>query len=163
MHVDVDNGDTLEAARERRGGRHGDVVEQAEAHRAIALGVMARRPHERERRLSVVQRVLHRLDSRTRCEQRDVVRIGRGERVRIQHPTGKPGRGRDAVDVRSVVHSRQFFARRGPRRGHPPARFEPLRGDRVEHVGPFRPLGMPRRRDVRVEAGGRNQQHGSAE
>ena len=52
VDVDVDDRDAREPARERvrRGDR--DVVEEAEAHRAVALGVVARRPDQRERRLA---------------------------------------------------------------------------------------------------------------
>ena len=51
----------------------GDVVEQAEAHRAIPLRVMAGRPHERERRLTTIEHMVRRLHRGSRSEERDLV------------------------------------------------------------------------------------------
>ena len=49
MHVVVDDGHARQAARARMRRGDGDVVEEAEAHRPVALGVMPGRPDERQR------------------------------------------------------------------------------------------------------------------
>ena len=49
VHIEVDDGDALEAAHvERMAGCDGDVVEEAEAHRLVAGRVVAGRPHRAE-------------------------------------------------------------------------------------------------------------------
>ena len=62
------------AAGERVRRGDGDVVVEAEAHRPIAFGVMPGRPHQRERRLAGVERVIDRADGRAGGEQRDLAR-----------------------------------------------------------------------------------------
>ena len=52
MDVDVDDGDARGAVGAERGGGDRDVVVEAEPHRAIGLGVVAGRPHQRQRRLA---------------------------------------------------------------------------------------------------------------
>ena len=50
VDVEVDDRDALEAVRGERVRRaDGDVVEETEPHRAIALGMVPRRPHRAER------------------------------------------------------------------------------------------------------------------
>ena len=74
MHVVVDDGDARQTvgARMRRGDR--DVVEQAEAHRAVPLRVMSRRPDHRERPPpGSVQDVLDASDRGPRGQQRDLI------------------------------------------------------------------------------------------
>jgi hypothetical protein len=58
--------------------------------------------------------VLRRLHRRARGQQRDLVRLGRGEGVGVEHRPRVRGR-LDRVDVRRVVHAQQLLARRGPR------------------------------------------------
>ena len=54
VDVPVEDQDALGAAGvERVGGGDGDVVEQAEAHRPVALGVVARRPQGAEGELGL--------------------------------------------------------------------------------------------------------------
>ena len=55
VHVDIDNGDALEASGEHRGRGDGNIVEKAEAHRAIRFGVVTRRAHQGEGRLARLQ------------------------------------------------------------------------------------------------------------
>ncbi len=79
MHVPVDDRDALEpelALGDAR--RDGDVVEDAEAHRAAGERVMAGRPHERE---PSAQR---RLDRGARRERRRLVRRLGAERVAVE-------------------------------------------------------------------------------
>ena len=73
MHVDVDDGDALEPRASIARCRDGDVVEQAEAHRAVRFGVVARWTHQREGGLAFGHRVLRRLNCAARREPRDVV------------------------------------------------------------------------------------------
>jgi hypothetical protein len=63
---------------------------------------MAWRPHERERRLAPLPGVHRRLHGRARRKQRDRVRLGRGERVGVQHD-GASCRVRNLIDVRWTV------------------------------------------------------------
>jgi hypothetical protein len=119
---------------------------------------MAWRPHERKGGLPVVERVLGGLHRRARRQQRDVVRLGRDERVGVQ-PARRPGGRGNPVQVAGVVHAFQLFARRRPRGRHAAAPLEPSRGNGVEHVRTFHPLGVARRGDVSFEAGGCQQQH----
>ena len=79
MDVPVDDRHALEpelALGDAR--RDGDVVEDAEAHRAPGERVVARRPHERE---AAAQR---RLDRRARRERRSLVRRLGAERVAVE-------------------------------------------------------------------------------
>ena len=63
MHVEIDDGDALQAVRiERVLGGDGDVVENAKAHRRLRLGVMARRTHGAERHVIIARK--HRIDGR---------------------------------------------------------------------------------------------------
>ena len=78
MDVVVDDGNAIrtERARVRSGG--GDVIVEAEAHGAIAFGVVARRPHHRERRpMPPAHHPRHRLDRRASGEKRDLMRFRR--------------------------------------------------------------------------------------
>ena len=49
MDVEIDDRHAFEAVRQRVRGADGDVVEQAESHRAVALGVVSGRTHRAER------------------------------------------------------------------------------------------------------------------
>ena len=64
VHVEVDDGHAGKPARPRVGRGHGHVVEEAEPHRAVALGVMTGRTHQTEGRLAS-QCGLRCLDRRT--------------------------------------------------------------------------------------------------
>ena len=66
VHVDVYNRDPFEAASAHRGSGDSNVVEEAEAHRPVRLGVVARRTHQRKDRSRSRHRVFGGLDGRTR-------------------------------------------------------------------------------------------------
>ena len=74
VHVVVDDRHLVRAERPRVRRADGDVVEQAEPHRAAAFRVVPRRPHERRRR--DVRRRHHPLDGihhRAGGQERDLV------------------------------------------------------------------------------------------
>ena len=74
VDVIIDDRHPRDARCARVGGRDGDVVEEAEAHRAMTLGVMSRRADERERGLLLARhRPLHGIDARPGSEPRDFV------------------------------------------------------------------------------------------
>ena len=122
-------------------GRHGDVVEEAEAHRAIAEGVVAGRPYEGEARL------LDGLDRGPGRESRHLEARGSADRVRIQEDglaalacTPHP------LDVVGVVNEFQFGERRGPR-------FHEVRECLEDGCKALRPLRMAPCRMQSPEAG----------
>ncbi len=143
VDVDVDHGDARRALRAGVGGGHRDVVEQAEPHRPLALGVMPRRPHEHQRRSAARHRVVDADQRRPGRQASQLVGLRRGERVGIEHRGAARG-SRDALDVVAIVDRPQLLERRRPRRQDRPALPAPGGRHRVEDVGPFRPLWMPR-------------------
>jgi hypothetical protein len=146
-------------ARAVRGG-DGDVVVETEAHRAIALGVVPRRPHRAHRGLvRIAHHALDRVDRRAGGEQRDFVRFRRRVRVRIQL-RGLARPFRDPPQVVGAVDARQLLARRLARSDDLEAALAPARRDGVHDLGPFGPFGMPGRRLVLGEAVGVNQDDG---
>jgi hypothetical protein len=152
VDVDVDDGDAIHAARD--GGRcsDGGVVEQTETHRALSLRVMPGRAHECERRVALLDRELGRLNGSTGGKHRDFdARRGR-KCVGIEH-NGAAGGSEDLVDVRWRVHALDFFTARRARFDGPSAPLAPPRGNGIEHVCAFRPLGMSGGRDVFLETG----------
>ena len=110
VHVEIDDRHPLDAvplARVR--GRHGDVVQQAEAHRIRRGRVMPRRPHQAERRPSRAGH--HGIDRRERTAHNahgDVERAGRDERVRVRPATSLVGHAMQRGHVARVVHQRQL-------------------------------------------------------
>ena len=93
MHVVVDDRDALEAElalRDARGDR--DVVEEAEAHRAVAQRVMSRRSYECE---AALQR---RFDRRSGRERRCLER-----RLRPNGVGGEPREAVEPADARDVL------------------------------------------------------------
>ena len=64
VHVDVDNRHPFHAGGAGRGGSDGDVVVETESHRAVALGVVARRTNQRKCRVAGAQRMLGGLNRR---------------------------------------------------------------------------------------------------
>ena len=93
VDVPVDDRDPLEAELGlRRARRDRDVVEEAEAHRAVGGRVVAGRPHEREAAGA------DRLDRAAGGEQRRLVARLRRRRVAVE-----PGRSVDAADPRDVL------------------------------------------------------------
>ena len=126
VDVEVDDGDPLQAAGEGRGGAHGHVVEEAEAHgpargRVVPRGAhRAEGPVERRRRA----RLLDRVHDGARRPRRRVprprahggVRVEANETFRRRRPRGRRGwrceRGRAPRALRAVAGEA-----RGPRRG----------------------------------------------
>ena len=135
-----------ERARVRRGD--GDVVEEAEAHRPVALGVVAGRPHQRQD-----PRVRRRP---SRARPRRPPRPPPAARPRRSPATCTcPDRARSLPAVSAmrrrysrVVHARELLARRLARRHDLAAAPAPLAGDDVHHLGALGPLGMAGRRLV---------------
>ena len=110
MHVEIDDGDALEAMLlERVHGGDGDVVEQAEAHGAAAHRMVPRRAHAAKGavRLPVQHQVggKHRRAGRV---QRGVpgMRIHRGIRVQMNGAALRRA-GADMADVFHRMHPRQ--------------------------------------------------------
>jgi len=111
MHVPVEDRDT-EAARLRGRSSDGDVVDEAEAHRAIGGGVVSRRTHERERGVEpTVEDSKCAVDRAAGREERSVVAAGRVVGVGIE-PTGLAIRDRDLerVEVARRVHALELGA-----------------------------------------------------
>ena len=76
MDVVIDDGDLARAEMTRVGGGDRYIVEQAEAHRARALGVVPRRPHDRDRGpVRSGHHALDAVDGGARREQRDLIRL----------------------------------------------------------------------------------------
>jgi hypothetical protein len=118
-----------------RGG-HGDAVEQAEAHRAGPLRVVAGRAEgaEREPGLPAEQR-LRRPGGSTGGVERRLPRALGGERVRVDHPAALHAERLHRVQVVELVDPQELLAPRGGRRdplqAEPAASLE-LRLDRAQ-------------------------------
>ena len=108
VHVDVDNRDPLETAGEHRGSGDGDVVEQAEAHRAMRLQRGGLADARAQRQARARHRVLRRLNRRARGKPSDVVGVRRRERVRVEHDR-LTRRRRHLLDVRLRVHAQKLI------------------------------------------------------
>ena len=159
VHVVVDDRDPVEARRPRGRRRHRHAVEQAEAHRPVRLGVMARRPHQGHGRGAVGEGGLDGGDDGAGRQQRHLVRGVRrvGVGVEAQAP---PRRVRDAVDVGGPVHPGQLAAGRGSRRRQRAAPLDPPAGHRGHDLATGRPLGMAARRLVLDEPIAADENHG---
>ena len=157
MHVVVHDDDALHAERQRVRSGGGDVVVEAESHRPIALGVMARRPHERHHaRRARLHDGLDAADGGSRREQRHVARFRRRVGVRIERHRAA-GRLVDRRQVRVAVHAPQLGVRRRPRRLDDAAPLLPRGGDAVHHLGALDALRMTGRRPMIGEPIGVNQ------
>jgi len=140
------------------GGGNRDVVIETETHRAIALGMVAWRAHQRKCRLARVEGVLRRLHGRTSGQSRNLDRLRRRIGIRIEHH--RPSRGRlDLAQVLIAVHPFELLARDRTRRCRRAAAHGPSVRHRVEHVRALHALGMARRGDVFFESGRGNEQH----
>lgn len=113
VHVEVDDGHALEAV-VFQGMRHadGDIVENAKAHRAVAAGVVAGRPHIAE---GVLRHALHdelggEHHGAGRAQRRlQAVRVHRG--VGVEHDQSFGGRRcRDGVEIGFAVHAQELLA-----------------------------------------------------
>ena len=157
MHVVIHDDDPFHAERERMRGRGGHAVVQAESHRPIALGVMARRPDQRHH--ARCARLNDRLDSANRRaggEQRDVARVRR--RVSVGIERRRPARSRvNGGEMGVAVHSPQLGVRGRARRLDDAPTLLPCVGDAVHHLGALHALGMPGRRTVIAEPIGVNE------
>ena len=119
MHVEVDDRDALESVRlQRVRGADRDVVEEAEAHRAPPLGVVARRAHGAERGLAFAAH--HEVDRHARprrpraappCSECGLSAVSGSMKCR---PSSGLARS-IVVDVARAVHARDLLARRGRR------------------------------------------------
>ena len=162
MHVVVDDGDAVGAERAGVRGGDGDVVVEAEAHRAVALGVMAGRPHQRERAAcAAAHHPLDGVDRGAGREQRDLVRsrgrVGVGiERDRL---TRRSRRSAAGSRRRARAPAARASPRAAPRLRRP---LPPGAGHDVHHLGPFGPLRMPGRRLVFGEPVGADENQGHA-
>ena len=164
VDVEVDDRDAFEAVRlEGVRGADGDVVEEAEAHRAAALGVVPGRPHGAERGRALL--LQHEVDAEhdgaggVACRGQRV-RVERGVRVEVvQSLLG--ARGLDLEHVGAVVDARDLIVAGGGRRVVAQVLVDP-RGDHAvaDRHQPLRTLGVVRahlveqRRRVGDERGG---------
>ena len=124
VHVEVDDRHALASGCARRDR---DVVEDAEAHRAIGQRMMAGRPHEREATAA------RRLDRRSGGERRSLEgRVGR-DRVAVE-PDALVDAA-DALHVLARVHEEELVLGRGPALAPHVLVVE-------QHPEPFRPVGM---------------------
>ena len=160
MDVDIDDRHACEALREHGGRRDGDVVEQAEAHRPVALGVMARRADEGDNRLVRVQRMVRSLHGCTSGNECDFDGLGRRERIGVERDGTATGRA-DCIEVLGRVHAEQFRTRGLSGLAHAGTEFPPSSRDRIEYVRAFGALGMAWRCRVLVKTGRGQQEHRS--
>ena len=97
MHVVIHDDDPLHAERQRMRGRGRHAVVEAESHRPIALGVMARRPNQRHHaRRARLNDGLDSANGGAGGQQRDVARVRRRVGVGIE----RHGPARRRVDGR---------------------------------------------------------------
>ena len=142
-----------------RGG-DGDVVVEAEAHRAASLRVMAGGTDERERPLwdppitrSTASMAAPAASSAISDDSGDVYVSG----VEGDGPACRP---LDAIEMILVVHPRELLPRRLARRHNLAATLAPLARNDVHHFGAGGRFGMARRRLMFGEAFGRDQNQG---
>ncbi len=164
VHVEVEDRDALRAMRlDRVHGADGDVVEDAEAHRARRRRVMPGRAHRAERgaRLAVHHRVGGRHDGARRAQ-------GRGKRacvhrrIRVEAGIAAPrGRFEDEVHVRGIVDALEVLARGERRLPDREARGEPRGFERGEYrLQPRGRLRVPRPHLMQDAIGVREERRG---
>jgi len=155
VHVPVDDRDPPDAPGPEECRRYRHVVEEAEAHGPLALGVVTRRADEcetvphlaREDRLAADEKAAG-------GEPRRLVGVGGRARIRVEDDARPPRRLRDVLDVRARVHERELVLGGG-------ARGQPDESRRVlevieEHLQTLGALGMAATRVVRQHARVRN-------
>ena len=127
MDVVVHDRDALKTARAgvRSGNR--DVVEEAEAHRTVSLGMMPGRPDHGQRpgTGAAIEHVLDRRHRRTRCDIRGFERPGRRERIRIQGNSAACGL-LDRREIVGVVNPRDLLVGHAARLADAAAPFAEL-------------------------------------
>ncbi len=156
VDVEIDDGDACELVMLARArGADGHVVEQAEAHRMLRLGVMARRTHGAEgvaggslhhgvdRRRHRAGRAQRRL---ARARRQDGVGIDRGI-ILLRHGGDErvdEGPRMDARDVGEIGRGRLAMSELGEGRAGQAVehRLEPRRGFRVMAAGVVRETGL---------------------
>jgi hypothetical protein len=143
MDVEIDNGDPSHPHRDRVCRSDRDVIVETEAHRAIALRMVARRPHQCERpTVRAGHDALDAVDSRARSESSDLERVRRRIRVGVQCHRDTGGLA-DQAQMFVVMHAGQLFAGRLAWRDEIPAIMtSPFGRDGVHHLGPLGALGM---------------------
>ena len=111
MDVPVEDRHALDPVRASRVfGRDGDVVEEAEAHRALGFCVVTRRPHRAERRRDLPRQ--HAVDRETRAsgrEPRDAIALGDDSRVRVEHGRSTRADVFEREHVVAVVDGRELI------------------------------------------------------
>ena len=152
VQVPVDDGDPANTAGPQECGRHRHVVEEAEAHRAVALGVMAGRPDEREAALHLAAE--DRLAAREEAPGGEPRRSGGGgrrDRVRVEDDARLARRARHALDVSARVDLRELVVGRGARlEANEVTRAGEVIEENLQSLGA---LGMAASRIVRQHAG----------
>ena len=155
MDVEIDDGDARKAvAGLRVAGGYGGIIEEAEAHRARGLGMMAGRPRGDKRvdgtfAHNLVDRVDGAADG-AQCGLEGAVRH-RGVGVEVDQALFR----RRVADLLDVVHrmAQRDRLERGRRRQYARERLKLFRFERtLDGAEPVRPLGMARWREV-IETG----------
>jgi hypothetical protein len=145
MHVEVDDDHAREAAGQGMGGGDRDVVEEAEAHRAVRFRVVPGRAHEAQRAVqSAVEDALDRVRGRARRLEGGGIRTRSGLGVGIEAPRPARGGARRWRHVRPPC-TRRSSSRVASRGGELEARFEAFAPDPLaQRDQTLRPLRMPR-------------------
>ena len=108
MHIEIDDGDTLEAMDGNRVRcADGDVVEKTEPHGAVPLRMMARRPDSTKGTSGLAgHHHVNGLDIGARCIERGLEGVGIHRRVAVEpdQPLVRCSR-MDLLDIERVVHA----------------------------------------------------------
>ena len=123
-------------------GADGDIVEEAEPHGAVALGMMAGGTYEREAVVDAagdhrVEQLQHAADRQTRR----IERPGRHRRVGVEREVRHRASARHLLEVAWPVHEGDVIGRRQPGLDvHQAGLFQQLG---KKYADAFRPLGVP--------------------
>jgi hypothetical protein len=151
VEIPIDDAHAPDAGRPQRRRRDGDVVEEAEAHRAGVLGVMAGRAHEREAVVDLAGADgVAEIDEAAGGEARRIVRLRRRGGVGVEHDACMACGRRHPCHVARVVDARELVRGGGARADVREARgiAPPIEQD----AQPIGALGMPAARIVREHA-----------
>src|SRR5262249_6265103 len=121
-----------------------DVIEQAKTHCAVPLRMMPGRPHHREcAPAGTFEDVFNGAEGCTCGEQRHLVRLWRGEGIRVE--CGRPSRRfRDAGAIAAVVYPGELVLDRWPRSTDLAAALPEFGRDHLHHFGSLQPFRMAR-------------------